>query len=337
MSSIREFTDEDYPRFTEIQNQVYPELVSERELRYWDETWDKDRYYRSRVVRQDDAGRIVGMGEVRHMPDQFHPDKYGLEIIVDPAARRQGHGGALYDHLRAILAGRGAIAARAWAKESETDSHRFLTNRGFSEARREWQSRLDVDGFDPSPFAGAAARVADQGIELTDLAAERAINENAVTEAYELEQIVSRDVPDIDPYTEVPFDQFLKNVIEAPYSIPEAFLLAKHDGRYVALAWMAGSEEEPDVLYQGLTGVIPEYRGKGIAMALKLATVECARRLGKREIRTWNDTTNQAMLRINEAMGFQKQPAEILYLIDLAAAAAETTGSTTRAAGGGDR
>ena len=338
MSSIREFTDNDYPRFTEISNQVYPELVSERELRYWDETWNKDRYHRSRVVREDDAGRVVGIGEVHHMPDQFHPDKYAIAIMVDPPARRQGHGGALYDHLLAALTGRGAIAARAWAKESETESHRFLTNRGFAEARREWQSRLDVNAFDATPFAGTADRVAQQGIEITDLAAERPINASALTDAYQLDQLVSRDVPDIDPYSEVAYDEYLKNVIEAPYSIPEAYLIAKDGGRYVALAWMAGSEEEPDVLYQGLTGVISEYRGKGIAMALKLATVECARRLGKREIRTWNDTTNQAMLRINEAMGFAKQPVEIMYLMDLTAAPAGTTSeAAAQASGTGDR
>ncbi len=55
-------------------------------------------------------------------------------------------------------------------------------------------------------------------------------------------------------------------------------------------------------------------------MALKLAIVECAKNRGGREIRTWNDTLNRAMLRINEAMGFTKQPAEIVYLKDLTAA-----------------
>ena len=338
MSCIREFTDTDYPRFTDISNRVYPDtLVSERELRYWDETWDKDRYLRYRVVRVDDAGNVIGTGEAHHIPDQFHPDKYEIEIMVDPPARRRGHGGALYDHLQAMLMGRGAIAVRAWAKESEVDSHRFLTHRGFSEARREWQSRLDVNGFDPTPFAGAMERVASQGIEITNLAAERETNENALTDAYELDQIISHDVPDIEPYTEVSFDVFRKNVIDAPYSIPEAFLIAKHDGRYVGLAWMAGSEEEPDILYQGLTGVIREYRGKGIAMALKLATVECARRHGMREIRTWNDTMNRPMLRINEAMGFQKQPAEIVYLKDLPVSAVEQPAATTAQPTGASR
>ena len=55
-------------------------------------------------------------------------------------------------------------------------------------------------------------------------------------------------------------------------------------------------------------------------MALKLKTVEYARAHGKRQIRPWNDTLNRPMLRINEAMGFQKEPAEIAFLKDLTAA-----------------
>ncbi|HEU5317585.1 MAG TPA: GNAT family N-acetyltransferase, partial [Chloroflexota bacterium] len=55
------------------------------------------------------------------------------------------------------------------------------------------------------------------------------------------------------------------------------------------------------------------YRGKGIAMALKVRGVRYAREHGYREIRTNNDTANRPMLRINEAMGFVKQPAWIIF------------------------
>jgi GNAT superfamily N-acetyltransferase len=139
-----------------------------------------------------------------------------------------------------------------------------------------------------------------------------------------LDTICARDVPDIDPFTAMPYDDFLKTYITAPYVIPDAFFLAKDGDRYVGTSQLWSSEEEPDILHQELTGVIPEYRGKGVAMALKLKTVEYARANGKREIRTWNDTLNRPMLRINEAMGFQKEPAEIAFLKDLTAEPAAT-------------
>jgi hypothetical protein len=81
MSSVRAFSEADYPRFTEILNHVYPDtLTAESELRYWDEVWDSERYFKQRVVLDDDAGLVVGVGTVDHIPDQFHPDKYSLEL-----------------------------------------------------------------------------------------------------------------------------------------------------------------------------------------------------------------------------------------------------------------
>jgi len=318
MTSIRPFIDADYAPYVELHNRVHPdERMSERELRYADETWDKDRLYKRRVLAEDETGALVGLGLTAHMEEQFHPDKYYLNVMVDPVARRRGHGGAICDNLLADLRQRGAVTARTWVKESDAASNQFVTTRGFVENRREWPSRLDVAAFDPAPFAGAGERVAGHGITITTLAAETPHNDTLLPELYELDSICSRDVPDIDPFTAMPFADFLKSYVNGPYVIPDAFFLAKHGDRYVGLARLFSSDEEPEILNQDLTGVIPDYRGKGVAMALKLATVAYAKQAGKREIRTWNDTVNRAMLRINEAMGFARQPAEVVYLKEL--------------------
>lgn len=320
MTTIRPFDDADYAAYVAIHNRVWPdERTNEKEARYADSTWDDARFHRHRLVALDDADQVVGFGGARHLREQFHPDKYSVRVVVDPAARRQGHGGALYETLLDGLRQRGAVSARTWAKESDAVSIRFATSRGFVEARREWESRLDVAAFELASFAGARERVTDQGIEITTLAAETGKNPNLWPEMYELDTICARDVPDLDPFTPMNYDEFLKTYITAPYVLADAFFLAKDGDRYVGVARLWSSEEEPDILYQDLTGVLPAYRGKGIAMALKLETVEYARAAGKREIRTWNDTMNRAMLRINEAMGFAKQPAEIILINDLTA------------------
>jgi mycothiol synthase len=69
------------------------------------------------------------------------------------------------------------------------------------------------------------------------------------------------------------------------------------------------SIEDTSFIWQGLSGVRREARGKGLAMALKLKTVHYAQSFGVEHIKTWNDQKNQSMLAINEAMGFAKQPA----------------------------
>ena len=61
------------------------------------------------------------------------------------------------------------------------------------------------------------------------------------------------------------------------------------------------------------TGVLKEYRGKGIAFAVKVvATVEGAK-AGVKQIRTNNDPDNPAILRLNQKMGFRAVPGPVIF------------------------
>ncbi|MGQ0570022.1 MAG: GNAT family N-acetyltransferase [Armatimonadota bacterium] len=312
---VRPFRDGDYPRFVEIVNLSYPDdLWSEEEARHRDVTWDHSRYVKVRLMAEDDGGRIFGLGRINHVPDEYHPHKYYLDIVVDPTFRRRGAGATLYERLLAELRLRGAIAVRAGVhRETETESIGFLVRRGFVEAERGWQSRLHVPSFDVARFAGAAERTARQGIALTTLGAERARDPQALRKAYELTTATEQDAPSVDAVTETTFEYFLNHAVRSPKALPDAHFLAMDGHRYIGVSALYRPLAQPGVLQQDLTGVLREYRGKGIAMALKLQTVGYAREHGYHEIRTWNDARNRPMLRINEALGFVKQPAWIGY------------------------
>lgn len=311
---FRAFRDEDYHRLVEIRNCVYADYPeSLEEIRHHDTTWDTQRYERLRLVAEDATGAMVGYAQINHMPSQFHPRKFSLDVLVDPASQRRGIGSALYERMLAELASRDALLARGEVQESMSASVAFLDRRGFVEVQREWESRLDVAAFDFAAFAGAEERVNQNGITVTTLTAEGERDPQILARVYELHTACERDVPAVDPVTDVPYELFLANAIDAPNALADAHFLARHGERYVGLSNLFRSLEEPQILYQGLTGVLREYRGRGIAMALKLATVRYARAHGYRELRTWNDTRNRPMLRINEAMGFAKQPVWIVF------------------------
>ncbi|MGH2350527.1 MAG: GNAT family N-acetyltransferase [Chloroflexota bacterium] len=311
---VRPFREDDYPRHVEIGQLVFPDEVrSLKTARHHDATWDGERYFRRRLVAEDGAGQVVGWGEIHHVPWTFHPDRYRLWLEVDPAVQRRGVGSVLYERLLSEVRAHDAALVRSEAKESMAESVQFLTRRGFEEAQRSWESRLNVTLFDFATFAGADERVARQGIAITTLAAEGPRDEPVLRAVYELDAECSLDEPSLDPVTTPPFEDWWKQNVEAPNFRPEAWFLAKDGERYVGLSNMSPRLAQPGILSQGFTAVQRDYRGRGIAMALKLQTVRYARDHSYREIRTDNNARNRPMLRINEAMGFVKQPVWITY------------------------
>jgi mycothiol synthase len=314
----RLFAPGDYEGYQALGNRCYPDYPGTvEEQRHRDEIWDHSKYFMRRIVVEE-GGRIVGAGDLNHERWTFHPDKLHIGVMVDPEARKRGLGTALYEDLLRAARERKAAELVTGVKESMTDGVEFAMHRGFKESKRDWESRLDVTSFDASAFAEAPRRAAAEGITITTLADELARDPETIHAVYELDCDCGRDVPSTDPFTPLPFESWRKEVLESPNSTPDGWYMAvDRSGRYLGLSNLWRSLEDPSFIWQGLTGVRREARGKGIAMALKLKTVEYAREHGIREIKTWNDQRNRPMLRINEAMGFAKQPAWIELRKDL--------------------
>ena len=317
-TTVRPATPADYPALVAVGKASYPDYgETVEEWRHWDETWDHSKYFKLRLVAED-SGRVVGYGQVNHMRWAFVPTKYRVDIAVLPDHRGRGHGTALYDDLAAAVVARGGRALASAAKESMTDGVRFLTRRGYREVKRDWESRLFVKGFDFARFSTADDRVAKQGIRIATLAEETERDPGALQKAFELNEDCRMDVPSVDPPTRHTLDEFRRDDIDAPNALLDAFYLAiDKDGRYLGVSNMFRSLDDATFLWQGITGVRRESRGKGIAMALKLRTVRYAIDHGIEHIKTWNDVHNKPMLSINEAMGFAKQPAWVSYEKDL--------------------
>ena len=318
--AIRDFRPEDYDALVTINNTTFPEYPETvEEWRYEDEHFDRTKYVQRRIAASVlESGDLVGYADYAHTIWAFDPGRFQIWINVHPDWQRRGIGGDLYHRLLEELRERGATAVKTTVRESMAAEIAWVERRGFVEKSRHWESRLGLGGFDPARFPKRTSPPA--GIQIVSLKEELAEDPDRLRAVYEFGNILGPDVPRTDPFTPASWEMWQTMVVGSPWSFPEAFFLAKDGDRYVGQSDLAKNESQPDILYTGFTGILREYRGRGIAQALKMHALAFAKARGYAEVRTWNSTINAPMLAINEKLGFKKQPAWIQFEKDLTAA-----------------
>lgn len=306
--SFREFRSTDYDRLVEIYNANYPDYAaSVVEQRARDESIDPNRYLLRRLTCLDaSSGDVVGFGGISHVLDMFHPQKYMISIWVDPARHSTGIGGAIYDRLDRELKDLNALVVWTRNKEDLPQHREFFERRGFHAKSKAWESRLDLMTFDPTPFQEYHRQSEEGGISFHTLQEELGSGQNSLREIHRLVQDVVADMPSVAPFTPVPYQQWEKLELNNPTLLPEGYVIAKRGPEYLGLSIVYSIDKEPRNLSQGDTGVRREYRGRGIATALKLKVIDFGKRSGYEKLKTWNDSTNAAMLAINTKLGFKR-------------------------------
>ncbi len=187
---------------------------------------------------------------------------------------------------------------------------RFLEDRGFTEMGQLWESTLDVPTFDFTPHRTIFERLAREGIRILSLV-ELIHDPIRYRHVYELEMVLSREVPTGNPIT-LDFDTWIQETLANPQLIPEAYLLAMHAGGYVALSTLWGSPGDT-IWVNKLTAVKTEYRRRGIALALKIRGIGVAQKHGIQTITTWNMSGNDPILALNDDLGFVRQPGIVYF------------------------
>ena len=309
---LRDFRLEDIPATVEIGNRTWPDdptTVEEEE--YNEKTYPPDNP-RLRLVVEDAAGKFLGMGVCMRPFWMKAPGVYFMWIMLDPDWRRRGIGQALLSRLAAY--GREQGAARLWTgcREDQDYSIRFLEQAGFHNYGLRFESMLDLSIFDETPFAASIDRAEQAGFAFTNLVAERAITPDADMLIYELDAETRAEVPwPGGARSEMTYEQYRQRNFEAPDSDPSGFLIAKHQGRYAGLTSVRFRKD--GMAHTMMTGVRREYRGQGVATALKLLSFRLMKERGTLKTLTNNDTANPPILHLNEKLGYQKRPGDLQW------------------------
>ena len=243
------------------------------------------------------------------------PGVCGFSLAVARDHQRRGIGGALYEKALEFARQRGLTRLLTYIRLFEPDEPavRFLEKRGFAEVDRDVPVMLDLATFDPSAFA----RRAPDGVRLLSLA-EAGDTEQNRRKVWALNGKIVRDIPTHDVMPEYPpFEEWDKHS-DDPENDPRAVILAEDvgSGEWVGVSVLA-FQEDTNVAWTNITGVLPAYRGRGLALALKLRAIDAAIARGCPLITTENHEDNAPMRAINKKLGFTLDAPGVRYRKDL--------------------
>jgi GNAT superfamily N-acetyltransferase len=250
---------------------------------------------RARPLVAEVAGRVVGRGDAGL--NFFGGDDAStfISLGVLPAYRRRGIGGALHDAALAYAQSLGAPQVTAQFDEN-ADGVAFARARGWREVRAEQWSVLDPRTVTEPLPAGVDLRPATE------------LDPRAL---HHVDMEATLDMPQVDPPAPIPYDEWLDHVWRHPLFSFEGSFGAVVDGAVAAVSLLTtdGAGRGGNMF----TGTLRAYRGRGLAVAVKLATTHWAAANGITQIVTTNDETNAPMLAINRRLGYRRAGRRVEY------------------------
>ena len=277
--------ERDFGSATELLNSIWTHRVgSERGLRHAADS--EPPYAHRRYWAAEDDGRLAGWATAAI--EYQSAERPGFFRSVSRRSPGEPAWEQPFRTLRSPSAGLRVATVLSFTAPDEA-SQKFATAHGFRHTNTNRISGVDPRTIEP--------RSAPPGIELRPLAS---LDPRKV---YELDAESMRDVPGEVAMDDVSFEQWLEDYWRHPDMDLDASVAAVIDDRPVSFSHLRvapGGRAVTD-----MTGTLRAYRGRGLALLAKRATLVNAADSGVELVLTENDETNGPMLRVNEHLGYR--------------------------------
>lgn len=294
----------------DIMTAAYPAIAQDPVVtRYY---WERPRtgWSYGRFLAEMNAIPIAFLSW-RHAPWESVPDRHtDVEVSLDRSARDKDLLKSLWHWISEQGEADASELLVAYAAEDEPEVLDALLATGYARARAEkvWELDLNQRGARIITEAREAREImAPAGITFTTLADWR--DPSALKKLFVLVDRTVQDVPhsvSIPPERVEDFEERM-NSPERPH---DRVWIACHGDQPVALSFLRFPPVRGPV-WTGFTCTDRQYRGRGIARAVKLQGLAQAAQLGVSFVYTDNDTENAPMLHINERLGYHLRPGFI--------------------------
>ncbi|WP_409300552.1 GNAT family N-acetyltransferase [Peribacillus sp. SCS-155] len=254
---------------------------------------------RTRIIAENEEGQIIGYGASYRAP-WVNPGQLASIFCVHPHFRGKGVGEMILFHIENWANEHQASVLSSILMDWIDASLPFAQKRGFLLDAHIFDLVLDLNLFDPAEYVDTAAQASKLGIKFITLA--DMPGEESERKLYELCVETSEDNP--GQYDSLPpFAQWRKDFFPENSSRNDWVFIAVDGERFVGVTQLF-STEDAGVLYTNYTGVDKEYRGHGIAKALKSISIEAAINEGAHTMTTDSEESNAPMQYINRSFGY---------------------------------
>jgi GNAT superfamily N-acetyltransferase len=222
--------------------------------------------------------------------------------LVPPEHRGGGVGIGILDALEGWAADHGATELEGPVAEDDEKSLAWAAGRGYTEAGRNSRLVLDltaIEAPEPSP---------PSGVEIVAWADRPELARGL----YEVAREVVPDIPGQEEEDLGTLEEWLSRDMQGDSDDPRAVFVALVDGEVAGFAKLALAPERADRAYHDLTGVRRDYRGRGIAAALKRTQIAWAKQNGYTSLQTSNEVRNEPIRRLNERHGYVLEPGVVI-------------------------
>jgi GNAT superfamily N-acetyltransferase len=295
---IREYTPADAAVAARLWGEVMPEKEppTPAGLAHWIDSHPERAQLRVWIAEPD--GKPAGIAFGRFNWTLSPGDTAWTWAGVAEPFRGQGIGSALFKVAEKHTLALGARVLDAFALEN-SPGQRFAEARGFVPTRREHVLRARLADVDLAALPALADAKAGEGFRVVPL---RAVDE--LDGLHDVYASASADIPADYPEADVSREDFQVHVLDDPSLDPDASVVVLEGDRPVSLAFLTVDRERGTALSE-MTGTLPEYRGRGLGRLAKLDSMRAAKEQGFAELVTENDAANEAMLGLNQSLGFR--------------------------------
>lgn len=289
---------DDYTHMAAILNASRVLPTTAEELAGTQSRWPEGSVLLCRIA-EDESEQVIGFAEAYRFPNTAE-GKFYANVVVHPASRNKGIGSILLRTIEQFVVEHDGNRLVGDVEDIDVTSLAFMEKRGYRVERHGYDSTLDLSGLKEPPNFGDVATVEATGIRFFTLAdSDTPETRRALYELYGRTMV---DIPGYEAKSFMTYQTWSQFVIERQEVRLDWIFIAANNDCLVGVTQITNSR---DHVYTTHTLVDREYRGRGIAKALKLLTIEAAIQHGAPYMRTGNDSLNGPMLAVNQKLGYK--------------------------------